>query len=242
MKPSFAVIGNGDSALDIRFDAEPGEELSRRIIVLEQAIKAQQWEGVQDLIPAYQCLTVCYDPLACDSGLLSARIEQLTGQVLEYPPELARQPRLIRLPVCYDAEFASDMQAVSEHTGLSAEQVVARHCARRYLVHMLGFTPGFLYLGGLDPQLHCPRKATPELRVPAGAVGIGGGQTGVYPQATPGGWQIIGRTPVELFRPQGERPFIAEPLDRIEFFAIDREEFDRFNQDALEITLLEPAP
>lgn len=242
MKLSFAIIPNGDCALDIRFDAPPSEALSRRIIALEQAIETQEWDGVRDLIPAYQCLTVCYDPLACNSEQLTTRIEKLTGQLLRRPPELARQPHLIRLPVCYDAEFAPDMPAVSEHTGLSTEQIIVKHCAPHYLVHMLGFTPGFLYLGGLDAQLHCPRKATPELRVPAGAVGIGGSQTGVYPQATPGGWQIIGRTPVNLFRPQSDQPFIAEPLDRIEFFAIDRDEFDHFDQGAMEVTMLEPAP
>ncbi|MFC6634535.1 5-oxoprolinase subunit PxpB [Microbulbifer taiwanensis] len=242
MKSSFAIVANGDSALDIRFDASPSLELSERIIALAQAVEAQRWEGVGDLIPAYQCLTVCYNPLNCNNSDLTNRLESLTRQQLRQPPKLDRKPRLIRVPVCYDAEFAPDMREVSEHTGLSAEQIIARHCAPDYLVHMLGFTPGFLYLGGLDPQLHCPRKATPELRVPAGAVGIGGSQTGIYPQVTPGGWQIIGRTPVQLFRPQSETPFIAEPLDKIEFFPVDRDAFECFQQDSLEITPLESAP
>ncbi|AMX01615.1 5-oxoprolinase subunit PxpB [Microbulbifer thermotolerans] len=241
MKAAFSIVTNGDSALDIRFDAEPSEALSRHITALAQAIEAQQWQGVRELIPAYQCLTVCYDPLLCDSPQLSARLETLANRHPEASASKSDQSRLIRIPVCYAPEFAPDMQAVSAHTGLSAEQIIARHTAPRYLVHMLGFTPGFLYLGGLDPLLHCPRKATPELRVPAGSVGIGGSQTGIYPQATPGGWQIIGRTPVALFRPGHNRPFVAEPLDRIEFYPIDSEAFERFDPDTFSTRPQEPA-
>ncbi|WP_323847342.1 5-oxoprolinase subunit PxpB [Microbulbifer magnicolonia] len=242
MKFAFTIASNGDSALDIRFDAPPGEELSQYIIALQQEITAQKWDGVQDLIPAYQCLTVCFDPMQCDGTNLTVRVEALAGALLSRPPALERSPRLIRLPVCYEAEFGPDMAAVSAHTGLSAEQIITSHCAPHYLVHMLGFTPGFLYLGGLPPELHCPRKDNPELRVAAGSVGIGGSQTGIYPQATPGGWQIIGRTPVNLFRPQGAQPFIAEPLDRIAFYPIDRQQFEGFEQGALEVTPLEPGP
>lgn len=239
--PPFAVTANGDGALDIRFDAVPSEELSRWIIALEQEINAQNWSGVQDLIPAYQCLTLCFDPLLGDRDALKKSIEALTQNLLTQQPKLERKPRLIRIPVCYDGEFSQDMTAVSEHTGLSAEQIIAKHCAPHYLVHMLGFTPGFLYLGGLDPALHCPRKETPALRVPAGAVGIGGNQTGIYPQATPGGWQIIGRTPLELFQPQSDHPFIAEPLDQIEFYPIGKTQFENFKQDMQEVLPLEPA-
>ncbi|SHG19075.1 sensor histidine kinase inhibitor, KipI family [Microbulbifer donghaiensis] len=241
MIPAFSVIANGDSALDIRFDAEPSEELSRWIIAIEQAINALDRAGIQDLIPAYQCLTLCFDPLLCDPDGLKNDVEALTRKLLARQPELKRNPRLIRLPVCYEGEFAQDMSAVSEHTGLSAQQITAKHCAPHYLVHMLGFSPGFLYLGGLDPSLHCPRKETPALRVPAGAVGIGGKQTGVYPQESPGGWQIIGRTPVELFRPHGNPAFVAEPLDRIEFYPIDRAQFEQFRQEMLEVIPLEQA-
>lgn len=239
MIPSFSLSANGDNALDIRFDADPCEGLSRWIIVFEQAINAQEWDGVQDLIPAYQCLTICFDPLLCDRNVLNRNVEALARALLTQKPALERKPHLIRIPVCYDAEFAQDMPAVAEQTGLSTQQIIAKHASVQYLVHMLGFSPGFLYLGGLDPALHCPRKETPAVRVPAGAVGIGGEQTGIYPQATPGGWQIIGRTPVELFAPQSDRPFVAEPLDRIEFYPIDRAQFESFEQDMLEISPLE---
>lgn len=240
MKPSFTIAANGDSAFDIRFDATPSEDLSRRIIALEQAIEARDWNCIQDLIPAYQCLTICFDPLGCDRAELISDVEALAQKLLTGPPKLAKPSRLIRIPVCYEAEFAPDMPRVSDYTGLSAEEIISRHCAPHYLVHMLGFSPGFLYLGGLDPALHCPRKETPAVSVPAGAVGIGGSQTGIYPQATPGGWQIIGRTPLQLFRPQCQLPFVAEPLDRVEFYPIDRKQFEQSEPNTLEVIPLEP--
>ncbi|WP_299596242.1 5-oxoprolinase subunit PxpB [uncultured Microbulbifer sp.] len=244
----FELSPNGDAALDIRFSAAPGEQLSEAIIALSEAIEAESFPAVTELVPAYQCLTVCFDPLqlshsgsgSADLPKLESSLATLTQKILAQtlrtnkkntdeentdnePPEYKRT--LIRIPVCYDEQFAPDIQTLCSHTGLTAAEIIARHTAPRYLVHMLGFTPGFLYLGGLDEQLHCPRKARPELKIAAGSVGIGGGQTGIYPQATPGGWQIIGRTPLALFRPDQDPPFIAHPLDRIQFVAISPEQF-----------------
>lgn len=229
----FAVHANGDSALDIRFDAAAGETLSERIIALAEAVESLRLEGVVELVPAYQCLTVCFDPLRlprADTGAPNtARLEEtlrtLTAATLPNGERAHGNRRLIRIPVCYEEAFAPDMQSLCEIAGLTAEEIIARHSAPHYLVHMLGFTPGFLYLGGLDQRLHCPRKARPELQVPAGSVGIGGAQTGIYPQATPGGWQIIGRTPLSLFRPQQPTPYIARPLDRIQFVPISAAQF-----------------
>ncbi|WP_160154531.1 5-oxoprolinase subunit PxpB [Microbulbifer sp. ALW1] len=234
---AFELQPNGDAAVDIRFAEAPGEPLSERIIALAQAIESASLPAVTELVPAYQCLTVCFDPqrlLPADSAdrpassgtdTLIAMLQALTEETLSRA-QPAQGPRtLIRIPVCYDSDFAPDMPAVCAQSGLSKSEVITRHTTPRYLVHMLGFTPGFLYLGGLDPQLHCPRKARPELKVAAGSVGIGGAQTGIYPQATPGGWQVIGRTPLSLFRPQQETPFIARPLDRVQFVAITAEQF-----------------
>jgi len=230
----FALHGNGDAAVDIRFAASPGEPLSECIIALADAIvSAPDLPGVTEVVPAYQCLTVCFAPLQlpqADSGepditRFEQSLRRLTEAILAKDRPVCGTRQLIRIPVCYDGAFAPDMQTLCEKSGLTAGEVIARHSAPHYLVHMLGFTPGFLYLGGLDPQLHCPRKARPELRVPAGSVGIGGAQTGIYPQATPGGWQIIGRTPLALFRPQQSSPFIARPLDRIEFVPINAAQF-----------------
>ncbi|MFA0810526.1 5-oxoprolinase subunit PxpB [Microbulbifer epialgicus] len=227
-KPSFEIVTNGDSALDIRFFSEPSEQLSRYIIGLRQYILKQSLTNIIDLIPAYQCLTISFDSLQPGSESLSYKLNKLTHDFLENPVEIDRRPRLIRIPVCYEEEFAPDMQLLSEYTKLSRKEIISLHTSNSYLVHMLGFTPGFLYLGGLDIKLHCPRKKSPRLRVPAGAVGIGGNQTGIYPQATPGGWQIIGQTPFKLFQPSSSSPFIADPLDVIKFYAIEKRDFADF--------------
>ncbi|WP_078084440.1 5-oxoprolinase subunit PxpB [Microbulbifer mangrovi] len=232
--PGFELRTNGDAALDIRFAADPSEMLSEHIIALAEAIEScEQLPSITELVPAYQCLTVCYDPLrlprceagAPDTALLEQKLLTLTEQVLAQSVPARGTHHLIRIPVCYDEKYAPDMQVLCESSGLTADEIIRRHTAPHYLVHMLGFTPGFLYLGGLEESLHCPRKARPELQVPAGSVGIGGAQTGIYPQATPGGWQLIGRTPLALFRPLQEPAFIARPLDRIQFVAISAAEF-----------------
>ncbi|MBN8430523.1 5-oxoprolinase subunit PxpB [Microbulbifer salipaludis] len=233
LDPHFTIAPNGDAALDIRFAAQPGEQLSESIIALAESIESAALPAVTELVPAYQCLTVCFDPLQLpDSGTGrpdTSELEQALAVLARGPavrqPAPPRERYLIRIPVCYDAAFAPDMQALSAHSGLTPDDIISRHTAPQYLVHMLGFTPGFLYLGGLDTRLHCPRKARPALNVPAGSVGIGGTQTGIYPQATPGGWQIIGRTPLALFQPERDFPFVARPLDRIQFVAISAEEF-----------------
>lgn len=235
---TFELQLNGDCALDIRFADAPSPALSEAIIALAQAIESASIPGVMELVPAYQCLTVCFNPLqlAASNSSSMEGIEQLqvtlTMLVREQllPPVTVTGTRhRIKIPVCYETEFAPDMSAVSAHSGLSVRQIIDRHTASEYLVHMLGFTPGFLYLGGLDKQLHCPRKQRPALRVTAGSVGIGGTQTGIYPQATPGGWQVIGRTPLALFRPQQHPAFIARPLDRIQFVAIGAQEFSELD-------------
>ncbi|WP_226666476.1 5-oxoprolinase subunit PxpB [Microbulbifer aggregans] len=237
MSRAYSLLQNGDAALDIRFKDAPSEQLSECIIALACAIEAAKLPGVRELVPAYQCLTVCYDPLHLPArdfetapGIetepaLTSRLRTLIEDSLAQPARPADPRRVIRIPVCYQGEYAPDMHTLSEHTGLTASEIIERHSTPHYLVHMLGFTPGFLYLGGLDTSLHCPRKHRPALQVPAGSVGIGGSQTGIYPQATPGGWQIIGRTPLQLFLPRETQPFIAQPLDRVQFVPISPEAF-----------------
>jgi inhibitor of KinA len=135
-------------------------------------------------------------------------------------------PRLVEIPVCYGGELGPDLGTVAERAGLGADDAAALHAGADYLVYAIGFTPGFPYLGGLPAALHAPRRATPRPRVAAGSVGIGGAQTGVYPQASPGGWQIIGRTPLALFRPAERPAALLRPGDRVRFRAISRSEFE----------------
>jgi KipI family sensor histidine kinase inhibitor len=133
--------------------------------------------------------------------------------------------RWVEIPMCYGGKFGPDLAAVAAHTGLSEAEVIRRHSAGSYRVFLLGFVPGFAYLGGLDPQLATPRRETPRARVEPGSVGIAGTQTGVYPLAAPGGWQIIGRTPLSLFRPQETPPTLLHPGDRVRFRVVEPQEF-----------------
>jgi KipI family sensor histidine kinase inhibitor len=137
------------------------------------------------------------------------------------------ESRQIEIPVCYEHDCAPDIALLAEHCQLSVEQVIERHSQVNYAVYFLGFKPGFAYLGDLDAKLHMHRKATPRLNVPAGSVGIGGAQTGIYPQSTPGGWQVIGRTPLKLFDPTLESPCLLQPGDTIRFKPISFDEYKR---------------
>jgi inhibitor of KinA len=134
----------------------------------------------------------------------------------------------VRIPVCYDAELGPDLAAVASFAGVSEADVVRVHTGATYRVFMLGFVPGFAYLGTVDERIAMPRRAAPRVRVPAGSVGIAGAQTGVYPAETPGGWQLIGRTPLKPFDPLREDPFLMKSGDAVQFFAIDRAEYDRW--------------
>lgn len=137
---------------------------------------------------------------------------------------------MIEIPVCYDKEFAPDLSYVANYCGLTEAQIVSLHSEPEYLVHMLGFLPGFLYLGGLNQQLYCPRKTTPAKAISTGSVAIGGQQTGIYPISSPGGWQIIGRTPLKLFNPDNSEPAIASPLDKIKFVPIIKQVFKQIEK------------
>lgn len=170
-------------------------------------------EGVRELIPGMNNLTLVFDPLRTDPAELEAAALALWAK----PPRPQALGRLVEIPVTYDGP---DLGDVAAHCGLSADEVVHRHTQGQYVVYFIGFQPGFAYLGGLDESLQTPRRAEPRLAVPAGSVGIGGAQTGIYPLATPGGWQLIGRTALALFDPQAEPPTLLAPGDRVRFVAV----------------------
>lgn len=227
---SYKLLNNGDAGFTILFDAAVSEALSRQILWLSKYYRQTLAELLVDVIPAYQSLTLLYRPSADNYRV----VEQAIQQVLQQPiAQDDYQAKTITIPVCYQGEYAPDLQFVATSCGLSTQEVIALHFAPQYLVHMLGFSPGFLYLGGMAKALSCPRKTIPATSVPAGSVGIGGNQTGVYPQASPGGWHIIGRTPLKLFAPNRTYPCIAQPLDKIIFEAISPQEFVRLSEQPL---------
>ncbi len=197
------------------------EVTGARVAAMNDALLAEPPRGMLETIPAYASLLVRFDPFAADYEALCARLRTLEAGISERE---AAEGRVVELPVCYGGAFGEDLPFVAAHAGLSEEEVVRLHSGTTYRIYMLGFLPGFPYLGGLDARLHTPRLDTPRTRIPAGSVGIGGQQTGVYPLDSPGGWRLIGRTPVPLSDPE-RLPYRAG--DRIRFVPIDPEEYAR---------------
>lgn len=207
---ALSVHPLGESALCCTLPAPLSLDQQQRIWQLAAALG--EVDGVQELIPGMNNLTLLFDPLRTEPAALEAAVQQLWAQ----PPRRRAPGRRIEIPVSYDGP---DLGDVAAHCGLSADEVVRRHTAAEYVVYFLGFQPGFAYLGGLDASLHTPRRSEPRVAVPAGSVGIGGAQTGIYPLVTPGGWQLIGRTDIPLFDPQAEPPTLLAPGDRVRFVA-----------------------
>jgi inhibitor of KinA len=207
------------------------ESTHRRVQTAWQVLAAAPLPGVVELVPAYTTVAVFYDPVrvaqagAPEGGLA----DWLGGKVrerLKNPPKMEKpKNRTVEIPVCYGGEFGPDLGLVAKQSRLSPEEVVKRHSAADYLVYLIGFAPGFPYLGGLPKELATLRQATPRMVVPAGSVGIAGNQTGIYPLATPGGWNLVGRTPQRLFRPAENPPVLLRAGDRVKFRAIPPGEF-----------------
>jgi len=214
---------SGDRGLLIEYgegvDLSVNEKVHRMTELLQRALP----DGVEAVIPGYRSMCILYDP--CRTGP-----DALERHVLDLEKAQDRREaapaRTVRIPVCYGGEFGPDIGFVAAVRGLSREEVILFHTARSYPIYAIGFAPGFCYLGGLDERLHTPRLETPRTRVPAGSIGIAGDQTGAYALETPGGWRIIGRTPLRLFAPERPDPFLYRAGDRIRFFPISREEFD----------------
>lgn len=223
----------GDSTLRIELGETIGEATLQRVQAACAALEAGAIPGLTELVPAYATVTAHYDVGAAVAagappdgvvGWLSNRIERA---MVTASAKSLRKGSMVEIPVCYGGEFGPDLERVAAQAKLTSDEVVRRHAAGNYLVHLVGFSPGFPYLGGMAAELATPRLARPRAQVPAGSVGIAGVQTGVYPLATPGGWNLIGRTPLRLFRPEQAPPVLLQPGDRVRFRAITREEFAR---------------
>ncbi|HKB89987.1 MAG TPA: 5-oxoprolinase subunit PxpB [Opitutaceae bacterium] len=218
----------GDRALIISFGREISPTIHERVRAFSAALTKHPILGVIEIVPAYTTVTVHYEPLSfldeekTPYDLLKAALKKTPVN-----EDATERPREIKIPVCYGGEYGPDLADVAKHTQLDPEEVIARHHQATYTVYLLGFLPGFPYLGGLDPQLATPRRATPRLRVPLGSVAIGGEQTGVYPLESPGGWNIIGRTPLRLFDPSQVPPALLQPGDLIRFSPITSDEMAR---------------
>lgn len=221
------ILTAGDSSLLIEFGNEISPEINQKIKTTVQLMKEQHIEGVVDIIPAFCSLLINYDPRVIGYEELRNRMKALVK--VEVKAE-AGVKRVFEIPVCYGGEYGPDIENIAEHAGLSVDEVIKIHSSRDYLIYMLGFLPGFTYLGGLDERIHTPRLANPRLKINAGSVGIGGSQTGIYPLDSPGGWQLMGMTPVKTYDPEREVPILVEAGDYIRFVPVDEEEFLRIKE------------
>jgi len=219
-EPHFLLAG--DAALVVEFGDEISPEVNRRVHNLAYALEQNSLPGLGEAVPSYRSLLVHYDPLQFSYQEVEASVSEMLQECEEIPlPEL----RLIEIPTAYGGEFGPDIEFLAGHSGLSVEEVMQLHSSTTYTVYMLGFTPGFPYLGVLPEALAVPRLSAPRKLVPAGSVGIAGSQTGIYPIATPGGWRLIGRTPITLFDPTHSPPTVFRPGDQVRFVPISAGEF-----------------
>ncbi len=214
-------LSAGDRALVVEFGETIDRELSSAVLRLAACLDAAAIRGIVETVPTFRSLMVHYDPLLTRRAELERRIAGL----LDHMPEPRRTARLWRIPFCAEGEYAPDLAEVARLAGLTTDDVVARHSAVRYHVYMLGFLPGFAYLGDLPAELALPRRADPRLRVPAGSIAIATSLTAIYPFESPGGWHLIGTTPIRLFDIAGPRPALLAAGDAIEFEPIDAARF-----------------
>lgn len=212
----------GDAALVVEFGDTIDPAINRRVRELLLAVERDQPVGLRDLVPTYRSLLVSYDPLRTTFDEIQRRVAMLaSGDVASTAPP----PRLVEIPTCYGGDFGPDLEVVASHNAITRDEVIAIHSGRDYLVYMMGFSPGFTYLGGMSERIATPRLKTPRTAIPAGSVGIAQQQTGIYPVESPGGWQLIGRTPVSLFDPDRHPPVLVEAGDFIRFVPITLDEY-----------------
>jgi inhibitor of KinA len=212
----------GDAAVVVELGDAIDPAVNRRVHDLRRLIEQRCVTGIIETVPTYRSLLVYYDPLATTRGALENALEDLAaaGTGVSSPPA-----RLVEVPTAYGGDFGPDLGFVAEHAKLEVEDVIRVHSATDYLVYMMGFTAGFPYLGGMSPTIAAPRLATPRTRIPAGSVGIAQQQTGIYPADSPGGWRIIGRTPLRIFDAARTPPVIIEAGDYVRFVPVATEEY-----------------
>jgi len=216
-------VAAGDSAIVVEFEEAIDPAVNIRTIAFAEAIQSSQIRGVRDVVPTYRSVAIYYDPLRTDSDMLMSSVER---EAVKPAARSADAEAPIRIPVCYQSELGPDLPGVAAFAALAEDDVVRIHTAATYRVFMLGFVPGFAYLGIVDARIAMARHSSPRVRVPLGSVGIAGVQTGIYPAETPGGWQLIGRTPVKPFDPARAQPFLLKAGDPVQFYPIDRPEYD----------------
>lgn len=222
------ILPAGDTALIVEFGDAIDVEINARVLALDRLVAASAIPGLVETLPTYRSLFVVYEPLAVSYTELSAALDRLLAEVPARP--VPARGRFWRIPVVYGGEFGVDFAAVAARLDLGEAELIARHTAPIYRVFMIGFQPGYAYLGDLDPSLHSARHEVPRLKVPAGSVSIGGIQTSIHSVEAPSGWQLLGRTPLRLFDPTRPEPFLLATGDKVRFDPVPAAAWDALAQ------------
>ena len=230
----LTILPLGDTAIIINFENKIDETLNRKVLYLFHKLKKKSFPFVKDIVPAYSSITIFYDLLIMNNKntLNKFSLRNFTDQIknlIEEDIEISSLPsRNIKIPVCYSPKYAPDLDYIAKEKNLTTDEIVRLHTAKKYRVYMIGFLPGFAYMGEVDERIAFPRKAQPRTIVEAGSVGIAGSQTGIYPLDSPGGWQVIGKTPIKIFDKEKDDPVLLQPGDEIEFYSITEDEFTNY--------------
>ena len=218
---------SGDCAVTVEFGNEISPEINRKIRAFKIALEKEQIEGIVETVPTYRSLLVVYRPEVIRYRELTEKFDAVMGSMgnIQIPP-----PEVIEIPVLYGGEMGPDLANVAAHNHKTEEEVVKIHTSEEYLIYMLGFIAGFPYLGGMSKEIATPRLKSPRVKIEGGSVGIAGEQTGIYPVASPGGWQLIGRTPLKLYDPEREKPVLLEAGQYIKFRSVTEEEYRRIEK------------
>lgn len=212
----------GDMALNVDFGSEISEPVNNQVQSLMQALDDVCIPGIIEAVPTFRSVLIHYDPLQIGYDTLCEKVTALTKGGVRGGASLKR---IFEIPVCYGARFGVDLHDGEKLTGLTADEIIAIHSGQDYRIYMLGFLPGFPYLGGMDPRIAMPRLSNPRTKIPEGSVGIGGSQTGIYPMQSPGGWRLLGATPIKLYDPDREKPILYEAGDYIWFVPISLDDY-----------------
>jgi inhibitor of KinA len=224
MMQKIRMLKAGEQGVVVEFGSQIDPAVNAQVHRLAKVLTEEMPEQILDIVPTYRSLMIYFDPLVIGREALQKDILKcLAG--FEGVAAASDTTRTITIPVCYGGEFGPDLEFVAKHNAITEEEVIAIHTSVPYLVCMIGFTPGFPYLGGMSERIATPRLDTPRVKIPAGSVGIAGKQTGIYPIESPGGWQLIGRTPLAVFNPSAENPFLFAAGDYLQFAAIEAEEY-----------------
>jgi inhibitor of KinA len=230
----YTIFPLGDAAATIDFGNVIDESINSYVLALFHSLNENHIPGITELSPAYSSLTVYYDIMTVRKryplykSAFDSIKEIITEKLAEPVKDAAFKREFVKIPVCYDAEFALDAEELGKTKNINMDDLIRIHTAKTYTVYMLGFLPGFTYMGKLDNEISMPRKVNPRPRVEAGSVGIAGQQTGIYPLPSPGGWQIIGRTPLRLFNADNNDFTLLKPGDQVQFYSISKDEFNSY--------------